>query len=321
MDAAPLAVTIIGAGALGSLIGARLADAGHRVTLFGRRPEHIRAIREGGLAIEELDGRVTTRHVGATTDPGEASDADLAIVLVKTVDTAAALAPFRGRLGPATALLTLQNGLGNDATIRATLGEEIPLMLGVTAAGATLLGPGRVRHAGSGPTTIGWAGRAPDGRLEAAAASLSAAGLATRTSARIEVALWDKLLVNAAINPLAALTGLPNGALPAAPGLPDLMRAVLDEAAAVRAVAGAGGGGGGDLFERVRAVCEATAPNRASMLQDLDRGRRTEIDAINGAIVALGARHGIATPINAALVALVHGLERGRGRGQGSREE
>lgn len=306
----PLRVTIIGAGAMGSLYGGRLADAGHRVLLYARRAGGIAAPRERGLTIEELDGRVTTRPVAATADPGEAAaDADLLILLVKTTDTAAALAPFRGRLGAGALLLTLQNGLGNEAAIRATLGAGVDLALGVTAAGALLVGPGRVRHTGSGPTVIGYPDRGVDGRLAAVAAALNAAGLATTATARIATAVWAKLLVNAAINPVTALTGLRNGELPTAPGLADLLRAILAEADAVRRAAAPEAVEPGDPFERVRAACVATAANHSSMLQDIVAGRPTEIDAINGAIVALGARHGIPTPLNAALVALVRGRE------------
>lgn len=309
------AVLVIGAGALGSLLGGRLADAGRRVTLFTRRAEHVAAIRERGLAIEERDGRVTTRRLAATADATEAGGADLAVVTVKAHDTRAALEPFRGRLGAEGTVLSLQNGLGNDAAIRAALGPDIRLILGATASGATLLGPGRVRDGGAGPTTIGYPGRAPDARLARVAATLGAAGWAATTAARIADALWAKLLVNAAINPLAALTGLPNGVLPARPDLAELMRAVLAEAAAVARAEGAAAGTetGDEAFARVRAVCAATAVNRSSMLQDLDAGRRTEIGAINGAIAALGARHGLATPLNAALVALVRGREAARG--------
>lgn len=306
----PLRVTIIGAGAMGSLYGGRLADAGHRVLLYARRADHVGAPRERGLTIEELDGRVTTRPVAATADPGEAAaDANLLILLVKTTDTAAARAPFRGQLGAGTLLLTLQNGLGNEAAIRAILGAGVDLALGVTATGALLVGPGRVRHTGSGPTVIGYPDRGVDGRLAAVAAALNAAGLATTATARIATAVWAKLLVNAAINPVTALTGLRNGELPTAPGLADLLRAILAEADAVRRAAAPEAVEPGDPFERVRAACVATAANRSSMLQDIVAGRPTEIDAINGAIVALGARHGIPTPLNAAIVALVHGRE------------
>lgn len=308
--ARPLRVTIVGAGAMGSLYGGRLADAGQRVLLYARRAEQAAALRERGLTIEELDGRVTTRPIAATADPGEAAaGADLLIVLVKTTDTAAALGPFRGRLGADALLLTLQNGLGNEAAIRAAPGEGIDLALGTTAAGALTVGPGRVRHTGVGPAAIGYPDRGVDGRLAAVAAALSGAGLPATATGRIAGAIWAKLLVNAAINPVTALTGLRNGELPETPGLAALLRGIVAEAASVQRAAAPETVEAGDPFARVLATCAATAANRSSMLQDIAADRPTEIDAINGAIVALGARHGIATPLNAALVALVHGRE------------
>jgi 2-dehydropantoate 2-reductase len=305
-------VLIVGAGALGGLFAARLAAAGRCVTLYHHRAAVVAALRARGLVLEERDGRVTTWAVDATDRPEDAAaGASLMLVCVKHRATDAALAPFAGRLSPETIVLSLQNGLGTEAAIRAALGAQTLLALGVTAQGATLLGPGRVRHAGEGPTTFGWADPVcvPDARLAAIAATFQAAGLPATVTGDVARAIWDKLAVNAAINPLAALTGLPNGALPGQPGLVDLMRGVLAEALAVRRAAGPPAAEDvGAAPARTLAVCAATAANRASMLQDLDAGRPTEIDAINGALAALGARHQVATPLNAALTALVEAV-------------
>ncbi|MGN6755159.1 MAG: ketopantoate reductase family protein [Thermomicrobiales bacterium] len=311
-------VLIVGAGALGGLFAARLAAAGCPVMLFHHRPAVVAALRAQGLVVEERDGWATTWAVASTARPDEAAaGVELVLVCVKHGATRAALAPFAGRLSAETGVLSLQNSQSNEVAISAALGERVALALGVTAQGATLLGPGRVRHAGAGPTTFGWAdpARAPDVRLAAIAATFQAAGLPASVTSDAAGAIWDKLVVNAAINPVAALTALPNGALPGQPGLVDVMREVLAEALAVRRAAGPPTTEDVDAaLARTLAVCAATAANHASMLQDVDAGRPTEIDAINGALVKLGARHQVATPLNAALTALVKGIGIG-GRG------
>ena len=298
-------VTVIGAGAMGSLFGALLQRAGNAVTLVDVRSEHVAALRKRDLTIEDPDGSRIAVRVPATTDAGAALTADLFVLLVKTPFTAAALKPFAGRIPARAMVLTLQNGIGNDEAITRALGRRVQITLGVTAQTATSPGPTTVRHRSSGPTIIGL----PDGQrpaeLEAIVATFSDAGIPTRMTRHIFEHVWQKLLVNVGINALTALANLPNGGLFTDPEMATLVRRLVGEAANVMRAEGIPAPPR-DPVDFVRAVAEATKTDHSSMLEDLLAGRRTEIDAINGAIVRLGERHGIDVTANRVVTALVH---------------
>lgn len=298
-------VTVIGAGAMGSLLGALLQRAGNAVTLVDVRSEHVAALRKRDLMIEEPDGSRIAVRVPATTNAGAALGADLFVLLVKTPFTAAALKPFAGRIPARAMVLTLQNGIGNDEAITRALGRRVQITLGVTAQTATSPGPTAVRHRSSGPTIIGL----PDGHrpaeLEAIATTFSDAGIPTRMTRHIFEHVWQKLLVNVGINALTALANLPNGELFTDPEMATLVRRLVGEAANVMRAEGIPAPPR-DPVDFVRAVAEATKTDRSSMLEDVLAGRRTEIDAINGAIVRLGERHGIDVTANRVVTTLVH---------------
>lgn len=298
-------ITVIGAGAMGSLFGALLQSAGNAVTLVDVRSEHVAALRKRDLVIEELDGSRVAVRVPATTNADEALAADLFVLFVKTPFTAAALKPFAGRIPARAMVLSLQNGIGNDEAITRALGRRVRITLGVTAQAATSLAPTTVRHRASGPTIIG----VPDGQrpsaLEAIAATFSEAGIPTRTTRHVFEHVWQKLIVNVGINALTALTNLPNGDLFTDPELATLVRRLVSEAASVMRAEGIPAPPR-DPVDFVRAVAEATKAERSSMLEDLLAGRRTEIDAINGAIVRLGERHGVDVTANRVATTLVH---------------
>lgn len=298
-------VTIIGAGAMGSLFGGLLHRAGNAVTLVDVRAEHVAALRRRDLVIEEADGSKISVRVPATTDAGDALAADLFLLSVKTPFTAAALRPFAGRIPAQALVLTLQNGIGNDEAIARALGKRIHIALGVTAHGAATLGANTVRHRSMGPTIIGL----PDGQrtpeLELVAARFTDAGIATRTTRHIYEHVWQKLIVNVGINALTALANLPNGELFADAELAGLVRRLVGEAATVMRAEGVPAPPR-DPVEFVRAVAVATKAERSSMLEDVIAGRRTEVDAINGAIVRLGDRHGVDVTANRVVTALVH---------------
>lgn len=305
-------IAVIGAGAMGCLYGAYLSEAGHEVWLVDIQKDHVDAIRSRGLVMEESDGSGgwTERRfskVRATTDPAEPGPVDLALVFVKSTLTGKAVEANRALLGPGTSVLTLQNGLGNVEAIGAVVGMD-RVLAGTTAHGATLLGPGRTRHAGSGKTVLG----EPDGslteRLRGIAAAFSAAGLETEGTDNVEGLLWDKLLVNVGINALTALLEVPNGRLLAIEDASQLLEAAVEEG---RRVAEAKGVRlhFPDPAAHAKEVCAATAANRSSMLQDILGGRATEIDRINGAVASEGRALGIATPVNETLVRLVHSKE------------
>jgi 2-dehydropantoate 2-reductase len=298
-------ITIIGAGAMGSLFGGLLHRAGNAVTLVDVRAEHVAALKRRDLVIEEPDGTKLSVRVPATTDAGSALSADLFVLFVKTPFTATALRPFAGRVPAHAMVLTLQNGIGNDEEIIRTLGKRVQVVLGVTAHGAVSLGPSAIRHRSSGPTIIGL----PDGQrtpeLEAVAAHFTEAGIATRTTRHIYEHVWQKLIVNVGINALTALTDLPNGELFANAELAGLVRRLVSEASSVMRAEGVPAPPR-DPVDFVRAVAEATKADRSSMLEDVSAGRRTEVDAINGAVVRLGDRHGVDVTANRVVTALIH---------------
>jgi 2-dehydropantoate 2-reductase len=298
-------ITIIGAGAMGSLFGGLLHRAGNAVTLVDVRAEQIAALRRRDLVIEEPDGARLAMRVPATTDAGDALSADLFVLFVKTPFTSVALRPFAGRVPAHAMVLTLQNGIGNDEAIVRALGKRVQVVLGVTAHGAVSLGPNTIRRRSAGPTIIGL----PDGQrtpeLEAVASHFTDAGIATRTTRHIYEHVWQKLIVNVGINALTALTNLPNGDLFADAELAGLVRRLVSEAATVMRAEGVPAPPR-DPVDFVRAVAEATKADRSSMLEDVSTGRRTEVDAINGAVVRLGDRHGVDVTANRVVTALIH---------------
>jgi 2-dehydropantoate 2-reductase len=289
-------VVVVGAGSLGSLLGALLARR-HEVTLVGREAG-VAAIRADGLAVEGVES-FAVRPATTTDWDGRA---DLAVVAVKAYDTAGAVETLSA--GIAEAVLSLQNGMGNEATLADRL--DAPVVAGATTLGATLEAPGRVAWRGRGQVTVGpWtADAARAARL--AGAAFRTAGVPTAVTDGIRERLWVKLAVNAAINPLTALTGTRNGAIADRPLAPVA-------AAAAREVAEVARRAGVDLaddraVDAVREVARATADNRSSMARDVATGRRTEVDAINGYVVERASDRD-AVPVNATLAALVRARE------------
>lgn len=304
-------IVVIGAGAMGGLIGTRLAVTGHHVTLYDTWDEHVAAIERSGILITEYDDSILRFRIPATTTPPALDGVDLVLVFVKSYHTASALRPFAARLPADTFVLSLQNGLGNLDLIRAALPGHERIILGTTAHGAALLGPGRLRHTGKGATLIGDPAQPGNRRFDLTPISraLTRAGFETTVAENIHTAIWDKLIVNVAINALTALTGLRNGELLDDPELQPVIAQLVDESVNVMRAAGVPVGTH-DHLAYARKVMRDTATNYSSMLQDVRNGRRTEIDSINGAVTRLGAELGVATPLNRLLTVLVHNRER-----------
>jgi len=300
-------IAIIGAGAMGSLFGGRLALAGEEVWLLDVWEEHVRTINDKGLSIASPAGDTVARPK-ATTKPEDIGTAELVIVFVKSTATAKAAETAAALLGPDTAVLTLQNGYGNAETIAAAVGAA-RVIAGTTAQGATLLGPGRIMHAGGGETHIGELGGGLTERLQKIAACLSKAGIATIADDNVASLIWGKLIVNVGINALTGITGLKNGELADHEETRQVLALAVEEAVRVADAAGVKLPYGNPV-EKVLAVAVATAQNRSSMLQDLSGGRMTEIEAINGALVREGERFGVETPVNRVLTLLIKALEK-----------
>jgi len=299
-------IAIIGAGAMGSLFGGRLALAGEEVWLVDVWEEHVRAIREKGLTIVTPAQDIVCRP-RATTRAEDIGSADLVIVFVKSTATKTAARTAASLLGPGAAVLTLQNGYGNADELAAVVGRE-RVIVGTTAQGATLLGPGRIMHGGSGDTHIGELGGGLTPRLAKIAATLTRAGFPTVGDEGVASLVWGKLIINVGINALTGITGLKNGELADYAETREVLALAVGEAVAVARAAGVKLPYP-DPVDKVLAVAAATCQNRSSMLQDLASGRLTEIDAINGAVVREGARLGVATPVNRTLTLLIKALE------------
>jgi 2-dehydropantoate 2-reductase len=302
-----MTVGIIGAGAMGSLFGGRLAQAGTDVVLFDINQAHLEAVRTNGLTIEDAaSGVAEICRPGAAAEAEELAKAEFLLVFVKSAATEAVARRFAAVAAPGAIAVTVQNGLGNEAILKAHFGAS-RTAAGVTAQGATFVGPGHIRHAGRGPTHLCMSDRHNE-RLAPLVEAFTRAGLDTQIEDNIDDLIWSKLVINVGINALTALVGVPNGQLLESEETLALMKDLVDEAVAV---AGARGVTltYDDPLKRVRAVAEQTGRNRSSMLQDFDNRRSTEIDFINGAVVREGRALGIPTPVNLAVTRLVKAVE------------
>jgi 2-dehydropantoate 2-reductase len=294
-------VLLIGAGALGKLIAAQLAKSGTKVQVLVRREEHMNAIRERGICVNQ-NSTTYTQKLEAFTEISDQTP-DVVILTVKSYQTEAAARQI-ACLRNSPAVLSLQNGLGNEIPLAKYCSQE-QIMLGVCTHGVTALSDTEVAWNGVGEILIGSKLQTLAPSVERLVRLLSAAGLHARYSQQIEEDVWRKVLVNCAINPLTAVTRLKNGDLLKREDLIRIMRDIVDEA--VR-IAEAKGIIVGDIWPRVLDVCRKTAQNRSSMLQDLEANRPTEIDALNGAIVKLAEEMGYPVPVNRTIVSLVRTL-------------
>ena len=302
-------IAIIGSGAMGGVFGALLAKGGHDVTLVDVWCEGVDAINTRGLIVEQKTGERETIRVRATTTPADAGVVDVALVFVKCYHTEAAVKSAIPIGGPRTVVLSLQNGWGNAARISAIVGAD-KVLVGVTYHSATLAGAGHVQHMAKGVTHLGGLGGAVDARLPEIAAAFTAAGIETHVSQTIREQIWSKLALNVCSLPTSSLLRCYAGDLVQRPDTVALMQALLREVVAVATALGIKL----DYTERWTAIStllEKATTAKASMLQDVMARRRTEIDVINGAIVAEGTRFGIPTPHNQTLVDLIKALEDG----------
>ena len=287
---------MLGAGAIGSLYGAKLA-ARNEVTLIGRA-EHVSTINSHGLRIEGLESQIVRVRAATTLD--YLGPEALIVLTTKVPDSAAALRPIAGLVRDDTTILCLQNGIGSERVARAALCDRGTVLRGITQFGAIFKSPGVIQFMALGYTLVEQHERSA--RL---AGILSAAGLDCRISPNIGADVWHKLVVNCVVNPITATLGCEVGGI-ANPQLAPLKRLVIDECIAVAAAEGV-------AFDTyfMQEIDDFFRPshNIASMLQDLRRGRPTEIDYMNGAVTAIAAQHGIACPVNAALTTIIKTME------------
>ena len=295
---------IVGPGAMGCLFAARLSKAGFDVTLLDYIAERAKQINEQGVLVEGLTGEYVVKVPTMAGDV--ASSPDLVLICVKSYKTRQASETIKAWLPADAVVVTLQNGVGNVEILEHVFGKE-RILGGVTSEGATLLGPGKIRLAGQGETIIGPAGD-PNGPAENLVSAFVQAGFKTKSADNVNDLIWGKLIINVGIYALTAITRLKNGRLPEVSGTRLVLKEAVKEAVAV-AAAKKVQLPYPDPLGRVMQVCEATADNVASMLQDVLKGKETEVDAINGAIVREGEALGIPTPVNLTLTSLVHAIQ------------
>jgi len=302
-------MVIVGPGAMGCLLAGLITRRKQaEVWLLDKDPKRAKRLCESGIKVEGLKTEWKAR-VPVTTRPDDIKECDLVVLCVKSYDTEAASRLLQPLLGENTAVLTLQNGLGNIEVLAEIAGSG-RLIAGVTAQAATLVAEGQVRHCGEGETVIGRV----DGKLTVAMRNIrelfNQSGVATRIVKDVTAVVWSKLIVSAGINAVSALTRLPNGALLNTAEAREAMALAVGEATRVakkkriKLLYD-------DPIQTVESVCRTTAKNISSMCQDVLRKKKTEIDYINGAIVRQGKSLGVAAPVNQMLTDLVKAIEAG----------
>lgn len=302
-------IAMLGAGAMGSVIGGHLANAGNDVVMIDVNEDHISTIKTNGLVLENDESKDVVKVRAATNSIG-IEPVDLVIVLVKSFHTEDAIRASENIVGPETTVLSLQNGLGQEEVLANIVGRE-RVIAGKTYVGGMLSAPG---HAVAGvkgkETIIGELDGQITPRIRKVAEAFDAANLATIVSDNIVGAMWDKLLINVAAGALSGITGLNFGNLY---DLPEVEETAIEAVAEAMRVASAL-----DVQLETKTPKDAWLKASAglpfdfkpSVLQALERGQTTEIDFINGAVVRAGQKAGIATPVNATLVACIKGVER-----------
>jgi 2-dehydropantoate 2-reductase len=297
-------VAVLGAGAVGCYFGGLLARAGAPVTLIGR-PRHVEALERDGLWLESL--RFQERvPVTASVAVEAAREAAVVLFCVKTLDTDEAARSLAPHLAPGTVVLSLQNGVDNVERIRAAGGfEALPAVVYVAAA---MTGPGRVKHTGRGDLIVGDPRGGRRGDLERLAALFVRAGVPCTVSDDVRAELWAKMSMNCAYNAVSALGRAKYGRVAQHAHAREVLRLAVEETAAVARASGIHLAEA-ELVEAAFRLGEAMREATSSTAQDIHRGKRTEIDSLNGYVARRGAELGVATPVNQTLHALVKLLE------------
>jgi len=299
---------MIGSGAMGSFYGGLLARAGFDVTLIDPRADHVDRIQRYGLIVEGVRGRHVVRLPAHTSHAG-LPPADFTVIFTDANATKDAARTAAQVLVPDGFALTLQNGIGNVEALTAELGAG-RVVAGVTMNSGALPEPGRAVYTNAGLTSIGELDGRNTSRLDEVARMLNAAGIETQVIAEPMAQIWSKFVLNCAINALTAITGLRSGEMYRTPEVNALQDRVIDEILMV--VEGKGVRlAEPDPRKKIKAHCRVRY-NRPSMMQHIEQGRRTEIDALNGALVREAKALGLAVPYNEAVVAVVKGLEKSR---------
>jgi 2-dehydropantoate 2-reductase len=291
-------VAVMGAGAVGCYYGGMLARAGHDVTLIARQ-QHVEAIRRDGLMMDTL-GFKESVVLQASTEAQAVRGAMLVLFCVKSSDTEAAGAAIAPHLDADALVLSLQNGVDNAQRLQALLRQRVAAAVVYVA--TEMAGPGRVKHNGRGDLVLG-----PQPKRDDVLQAFAEAGVAVQISGNVIGALWAKLIVNCAYNALSAISAMPYGQMVQGQGIRDVMHGAVQECLAVAEALGVAVPG--DMWQSVQDIALSMPQQSSSTAQDLARGRRTEIDHLNGYVVRQGEAVGVAAPVNRTLWALVKLLE------------
>jgi len=297
-------VAVVGAGAVGGYFGGMLARAGAHVTLIGRS-SHVDVWKRDGLFLDSIHFQECIA-VEASTEISACRDAELVLFSVKSLDTEETARQLARHARSDALVISLQNGVDNVERIRAA--APLDPIAAVVYVASSMSAPGRVTHAGRGDLVIGdLPGRSGSLRDEAIARVSSwfeTAGVPCRVSSHVDVDLWTKLIVNAALNAISAVVQIPYGPIVATPESRETVRQIVNECVAVARADGVSMPDV-DFVEMVLRFAEDNGHVYSSTARDLARGTRTEIDALNGLVVRRGAARGVPTPVNQSLVALV----------------
>ena len=299
-------IVVMGAGAVGGYYGALLARAGHAVTLIGRAA-HVDAIAQAGGLWLHTDAGEACIPLQASTEPSAVRGAQWVLFCVKSTDTDRAGHAIAPHLDAGAVLLSLQNGVDNAERLQAIVGAQHTVLPSVVYVASAMTAPGHVRHLGRGELVL-----AQSVVSAAIATAFRSAGIATEVSDNVAAALWTKLVLNCVYNPLSAISQLPYGAIVGCAGLEggQVTQVMADIVLECQAVAQARGVVlPADILATTLALAHAMPQQHSSTAQDLARGKRSEIDHLNGFIVCQGAALGVATPVNRLLHTLVRLLE------------
>lgn len=299
-------VVIVGPGAIGLLFAAFLHRGNNEVWLLDKDKSRAQMLDSKGIRVEGVSGKWEAK-IKATSATKDIGKAELVILAVKSYSTKAAAEAIGSLVDDNSFLLSIQNGIDNIETLTEYFDKD-RVVAGLTNQASTYLGIGSLRHAGKGDTIIGMLDKKMGVGLRQIREVLNKAGLDCRITKDIKGAAWSKLIVNAGINPLSAITRLPNGKLTSSDSIYRIMKSTVNEAVKVakrKRIKLAFE----DPVSKVERVCQATSDNISSMLQDVLNKKRTEIDSINAAIVRQAETLGIKTPVNSFLVDIIKTIE------------
>jgi len=299
-------ISVFGAGSIGSLFAGRIAYSGFDIAVVGRNP-HITEIRRKGLRIIENQQEIISRFPAETNFHPEVIEPDAVFITTKAYDNTTVARTMAGKLAEKTPIFILQNGMGNEEVFKRNFPKN-PIFRAITTEAAELIHPGVVKHVSFGKTSFDVITGQENGYGTKIRSTMRKSGFNAKKASNIQLTMWQKLLTNSAICPLAALLYAPNGQILQKQSTRQIFDAILEEGLVV-----ATQNLPDEDFSMTRDytlnVIEKTKNNRCSMLQDIERGRRTEIDYLNGFIVRESRRLGLKAPVNAAIADLVRHIE------------